>query len=56
MNADFKPGDVVEYCGEQATVIANYGTSGTVEITGQGRMSWYWSFDGEPVKLVRRAA
>lgn len=55
MSSDFKPGDTVEYCGEQATVLANYGTSGTVEIPGEGRMSWYWVFDGEPVRLIRRA-
>ena len=56
MERAFKRGDVVEYCGEQATVIANYGTSGTVEIVGQGRMSWYWNFDGEPVRLIKEAA
>lgn len=49
----FRAGDVVEYCGEQATVIANYGTSGVVEIEGQGRMSWYWKFDGADVTLVK---
>ena len=51
MTTNFKPGDRVEYCGEEAIVIANYGSSGTVEIPGEGRMSWYWFFDGEPVRL-----
>lgn len=45
----FQPGDKVVFCGERATVIANYGDSGTVEIEGQGRMNWYWKFQGERV-------
>jgi hypothetical protein len=48
----FKPGDRVEFCGEEAVVIANHGRSGTVEIPGEGRMSWYWHFDGADVTLV----
>jgi hypothetical protein len=50
-NDSFKPGDRVLYCGEEATVIENYGRSGTVEISGQGRMNWYWEFQGESVTL-----
>lgn len=56
MSYDFRPGDTVEYCGEEATVVTNHGSCGTVEIKGQGRMSWYWDFQGELVNLVRRAA
>jgi hypothetical protein len=51
MTTNFKPGDRVEYCGEEAIVIANHGSSGTVEIPGEGRMTWYWMFDGEAVKI-----
>lgn len=49
---DFKPGDRVEFCGEEAVVVDNYGDSGTVEIPGQGRMKWYWVFQGTPVRRV----
>lgn len=49
----FKPGDKVSFCGEHAVVVANYGDSGTVEIAGQGRMNWYWSFQGERVMPVK---
>jgi hypothetical protein len=52
MKTDFKPGDRVEFCGIQAVVIANHGSTGTVEIPGEGRMSWYWEFDGAQVTLV----
>lgn len=50
MKADFKPGDRVEFCGIEAIVVANHGSSGTVEVPGEGRVSWYWEFDGEPVR------
>jgi hypothetical protein len=52
ITSNFKPGDRVDFCGIEAIVIANFGSSGTVEIPGEGRMSWYWEFDGEPVRLV----
>lgn len=48
----FKSGDRVSFCGEEATVVSNYGDSGTVEIDGQGRMNWYWKFQGERVMPV----
>jgi hypothetical protein len=48
----FKPGDKVTFCGETAIVVSNYGDSGTVEIPGQGRMNWYWKFQGERVVPV----
>jgi hypothetical protein len=51
---DFKPGDRVEYCGDEAVVIANHGSTGTVEIPGEGRMTWYWNFQGTAVTLVAR--
>ena len=50
----FKPGDVVSFCGEEAVVVADHGDRGTVEMPGEGRMTWYWVFQGEPVRLVRR--
>lgn len=56
MRTDFKPGDKVEFCGERAVVVANYGSSGLVEIPGEGRCHWYWEFQGEPVRLVEEAA
>lgn len=56
MQADFQPGDVVEFCGDHATVIKNYGTSGLVDLGhGQGQCRWYWQFQDTPVTLVRRA-
>jgi len=56
LTANFKPGDRVSYCGEEAVVIANHGSSGIVEIPGEGRCKWYWVFQGEPVRLVKAAA
>jgi hypothetical protein len=52
----FKPGDRVSFCGDEAVVVENHGTSGTVEVgTGRirERMTWYWEFQGEPVVPVR---
>jgi hypothetical protein len=56
VNPNFKPGDRVEYCGIEAVVIANHGSTGTVEIPGEGRMTWYWVFQGEPVRLKETKA
>ena len=53
MTQDFKPGDRVSFCGEEAVVVENYGTQGIVEIPGEGRCKWYWVFQGEPVRLVK---
>jgi len=53
MKTNFKPGDKVEFCGIKAKVIANYGDSGIVEISGEGRMTWRWVFEGEAVKLAK---
>jgi hypothetical protein len=52
----FKPGDEVEYCGERAVVVENYGECGIVEIPGEGCMTWRWKFDGESVNLARKDA
>jgi hypothetical protein len=48
----FKPGDKVSFCGETATVVSNFGDSGEVEIPGEGKMRWYWQFQGERVMPV----
>lgn len=53
MDADFKPGERVQFCGEEAIVLANYGTSGDVQILGEGRCHWYWKFQGEAVTRVQ---
>ena len=53
----FEPGDRVSFCGEEATVVMNFGTQGVVEIPGEGKCTWYWTFQGErviPVALVKR--
>ena len=50
---DFKPGDRVSFCGEEATVVENWGTDGYVEDDAGNRMRWYWEFQGEPVILVK---
>jgi len=53
---NFKPGDKVEFCGIKAKVIANHGSSGIVEVPGEGQMTWHWVFDGTPVTLVKSRA
>lgn len=52
---EFKPGDRVSYCGDEATVVANWGGEGTVRDDAGNQMRWYWMFQGEPVRLVRKA-
>lgn len=53
MKTDFKPGDKIEYCGIQATVVTNYGESGVVDVPGEGMMTWRWSSHGaEVTRLV----
>src|SRR5271154_2567127 len=56
MKTDFKPGDKVEFCGIKAKVVSNYGSSGIVEVSGEGRMTWRWIFEGAKVKLVKKEA
>jgi hypothetical protein len=46
----FHPGEWVEFCGERAIVVKDYGHCGIVEIPGEGQMTWYWDFQGELVK------
>lgn len=48
----FKPGELVEFCGDRATVVENHGSYGIVDQDGD-RFKWYWIFQGEPVKRVR---
>lgn len=48
----FNPGDKVEYCGDSATVVKNFGNHGTVEMSDGSRMVWYWTFQGEQVVLT----
>lgn len=53
----FAPGDTVVYADIEATVIKDYGDSQVyVEIPGEGKMWWYKRFDGESVRLLRKAA
>lgn len=48
----FAPGDKVEFCDIVGTVVENYGTSGLVDVPGDGRVEWYWVFQGTPVRRV----
>ncbi len=53
---DFKPGDVIEYCGEEYLVLENQGTRGRVQENyedGDIIYPFYWSFDGRECKLVK---
>jgi hypothetical protein len=46
-------GTQIEYCGIRATVVRdNGGASVQVEVAGEGRMSWWWKFQGEECKVV----
>jgi hypothetical protein len=52
---EFQPGDLVKFCGDEATVLSNYGDRGVVRLgSGQGTCRWHWSIFGESVKLVRK--
>jgi len=52
----FQPGDVVSFCGEQATVVDNDGTKGWVAIDDVTYVRWRWKFEGAEVKLIKRKA
>ena len=56
---DRKPlpaGTVIEFCGEKAVVAVDYGgNSLVVEVPGEGRMTWYWKFDGAECQVVPSA-
>ena len=54
MKTDFKPGDIVEFCGEQAEVIENWGESGLVCLADGEMVKWKWDFEGTPVTLVNK--
>lgn len=51
-NADkpFEPGEVIIWCEEEYTVVANYGTSGTVKYNIPGADehlgNFYWNYCG----------
>jgi hypothetical protein len=49
----FQPGDKVSFCGDEATVVANHGSYGIVDMGGGEKYKWYWEFQGEPVIPVR---
>ena len=49
----FLPGDRVEYCGDEATVVDNFGSSGDVRDDAGNTMQWYWEFQGTRVTLVK---
>lgn len=50
----FEVGELVEFAGIEATVVSNEGTTGWVDVPGDGRVKWYWNFDGTPTRRVRR--
>ena len=50
----FQPGDIVSFCEEEGTVVENNGNSGWVAIDDVTHVRWYWEFQGEPVKLIKR--
>ena len=53
---DFRPGDVIDYCGDHYTVVLNHGSSGVVaegdDLTTL--IKFEWEFSGEKCQLVRR--
>jgi len=61
---DFKPGDIIDFCGDQFEVLENNGYSGKVrEYPNTQENNWgfqtviypfYWEFDGEKSKLIKR--
>ena len=48
MEADFKYGDIIEFCGDRFLVLENYGESGKVVEYPEGETieSFYWEFEG----------
>jgi hypothetical protein len=50
----FEVGELVEFAGIEGTVVSNDGDSGVVDIPGDGRVKWYWNFDGTSTRRVRR--
>jgi len=50
--ATFQPGEKVIFCGLTGTVKANHGSGGIVDVDGEGRVHWHWTFQGEKVERV----
>lgn len=46
----FVPGEAVVFCGLVGTVVENHGSGGVVEVPGEGRVQWHWTFQGEKVE------
>lgn len=47
-------GSQIDYCDIRASIIRDDGGSSVeVEIPGEGRMSWYWKFQGEECKIIQ---
>ena len=53
----FKPGDIIEWCGETYRVRKNYGDHGEVEyLDGElASNNFYWTFEGEAAVLSEYA-
>ena len=41
----FEPGEVIEFCGDQYTVVSNYGDHGEVDTHGEGVVKFCWVFE-----------
>lgn len=55
---DFKKDDIISFAGDEYTIVENHGNSGSVRPAGEeGRIDpFYWRFQGEDCKLVRRCS
>ena len=51
-DAPFAAGERVQYCGYTATVVADHGSSGIVDVDGEGRMTWHWKAYGDFVGRI----
>lgn len=55
-NADamFKPGEIIDFCGDRFEIVANHGISGLVKpLDGSGHViRFLWVFEGEPARRV----
>jgi hypothetical protein len=46
------PGAIIDFCGEQATVICDQGGS-TISVLADGfRQNWYWAFEGTACTVI----
>lgn len=51
----FKPGETIDFCGDEYVVVANHGNSGTVREAGKdGQLisPFYWSFQDVDCRRV----